>query len=80
MRSLSAVCWIFQNEAYLQGPDGEPIPYDTLETTGQSEDEVGIAYLFDLEGPPSEHTFVYKTPAVIVATAFEYELSDIDLP
>ena len=29
--------WIFQNEAYLEGPDGKPIAYDAFETTRQAQ-------------------------------------------
>ena len=38
--------WIFNNEAYLEGPDGKPIAYDSFETTAQGKNEVGMAYLF----------------------------------
>ncbi|MBN2474793.1 MAG: hypothetical protein JXB62_09305 [Pirellulales bacterium] len=72
--------WIFNNEAYLQGADGKPIPYDSLETTLQTPNEVGVAYLFVLEEPPEKHQFVYKTPGVIVATEFDYEIRDLKLP
>jgi len=72
--------WIFNNEAYLEGPDGKPIPYDSLETTRQTRDEVGVAYLFVLDEPPAKHKFVYKTPGAIVATAFDYQIKDVKLP
>jgi len=72
--------WIFNNEAYLEGPDGKPIPYDSFETTRQTRDEVGVAYLFVLEEPPAKHKFVYKTPGVIVAAGFEYEVKGVKLP
>jgi hypothetical protein len=72
--------WIFNNEAYLEGPDGKPIPYDNLEVTGQTENEVGVGYGFSLDGPLEKHSFVYKTPGVIVATSFDYEIKDVKLP
>lgn len=72
--------WVFNNEAYLEGPDGKPIPYDALETTRQTENEVGIAYGFVLETPPEKHKFVYKTPGVIMAMGFDYEIKDVKLP
>jgi len=72
--------WIFNNEAYLEGPDDKPIPYDSLETTVQKKNEVGVAYLFRLDGPPADHQFVYKTPGVILATGFDYEIKDVKLP
>jgi PAS domain-containing protein len=72
--------WIFNNEAYLEGPDGKRIDHDGFETTRRTETEVGLAYLFDLEGPPTQHKFVYKTPSVILSTEFKYELRGIKLP
>jgi hypothetical protein len=72
--------WILNNEAYLEGPDGKPIPYDNLELTGQGENEIGLAYGFVLDGPPQKHKFVYKTPGVIVVTGFDYEIQDLKLP
>ncbi|MBN2291907.1 MAG: hypothetical protein JXM70_05745 [Pirellulales bacterium] len=72
--------WIFNNEAYLETPDGKRIKDDGIETTHQSKNEVGIKYLFVLEKPPTGMTFVYKTPADILSTGFEYKIKDIPLP
>jgi hypothetical protein len=72
--------WIFQNEAYLEGEDGKPIRYDAFETTKQSKDEVGVAYIFALDDPPEKLKFTYKTPAALFAPTFEYELKNIKLP
>jgi hypothetical protein len=72
--------WIFRNEAFLEDPDGEQIPCDTLETTMQTRDEVGLAYLFVLDEPPAKLKFVYKTPGAILGKTFQYELKDIPLP
>jgi hypothetical protein len=72
--------WILNNEAYLEGPDGKPISQQGMRTFRQTPDEVGIAYLFVLDDPPSNHKFVYKTPGVIVATGFDYEIKGLKLP
>lgn len=72
--------WIFNNETYLEGPDGKPIAYDTYETTRQGKNEVGIAYLFTTDQPLDKLTFVYKTPGTIVNRTFDYELKNIELP
>ena len=72
--------WIYNNEAYLGGPDGKPIPYDSLDATGRGKNQAGIAYGFVLDGPPDKHKFVYKTPGVIVATGFDYEIKNVKLP
>ena len=71
--------WVLHNEALLETPDKEPINFAGLETTRQSENEVGVAYLFDV-GDISEHTFIYKTPAVLMDASVAYELHDVPLP
>jgi hypothetical protein len=72
--------WILQNEAYLEGADGKRIPYGTLETTRQTESEIGLAYLFTLDAPPAGLAFVYKSPGAILASSFEFTIKDIELP
>jgi hypothetical protein len=72
--------WIFRNEAYLEGSDGKPIAYDTMETTRQTKNEVGVSYIFVLDKPPSDMKFIYKTPGAILGTVVEYELRNLKLP
>jgi len=72
--------WIFRNEAYLEGADGKPIAYDTMETTLQTKNEVGVSYIFVLDKPPANMKFVYKTPGAIIGAGVEYELRDLKLP
>lgn len=72
--------WIYQNEAYLEGPAGKQVRPSTVETTRRTESEVGLAYLFEAPGSLEGYTFVYRTPVSIVSTGFDYELGPIDLP
>jgi hypothetical protein len=72
--------WVLQNQAYLVGPDGKPIPYGTMETTRQTDNEIGIAYLFNLDAPPDRLAFVYKSPGAILSTSFDFTLNGIALP
>ncbi len=72
--------WIFDNEAYLEGPDGKRLDYGTFETTRQTKNEVGLAYVFRPQRPMSDYTFVYKTAGVILSTPFTYQLRHIELP
>ncbi len=72
--------WIYDNDAYLEDPDGKPIAYDSQEFTRQAKNEVAVAYIFVLKQPPENHKFIYKTPAVIVATEFDYEIKGVKLP
>ena len=71
--------WVFQNLSYLLDKDGKQIDNAGLETTRQTKNEVGNAYMFDvptLEGL----SWIYETPAAIVDLPVEYEIKDIDLP
>jgi len=72
--------WIEDNEASLEDPDGKPSSWATFETTRQTENEVGIAYLFGLDGPLTGHTFLYKTPGMILSSGFQYEIQGVELP
>jgi hypothetical protein len=71
--------WVSNNFAALEGPDKKTIPYAGLETTRETETEVGMAYYFDVPDLKG-YTFVYKTPTAIVSLPVEYELKDLDLP
>jgi hypothetical protein len=72
--------WIFGNEAFLEDANRKPIAFDSFETTHQDKNEVGVAYLFRIDRPMDELSFVYKTPGTIIAGGFDYELHDIRLP
>jgi hypothetical protein len=72
--------WIFENEAFLEGPDGKPVAYSAYETTMQSQREVGVAYLFNIDAPLNNYTFIYKTPGMILNADLDYELKEIPLP
>ena len=45
--------WILANEAYLEGPDGKPIPFESLESTERSNNEAGFGYRFKLDVRPA---------------------------
>jgi hypothetical protein len=72
--------WVFQNLSYLVGKDGKPIENAGLETTRQTKNEVGNAYMFDVPNGLDGLTWVYETPAAIVDLPIEYEIKNIDLP
>lgn len=72
--------WVFQNLSYLLNKNGERIENAGLETTRQTRNEVGIAYLFDVPNGLEGLTWVYETPAAIVELPVEYELKEIELP
>ena len=73
--------WVFNNEAWLEAADGgEKLPYAGMETTRQSESEVGVAYLFAPPEGLAKYTFVYRTPSSIANITLPFELKDIKLP
>lgn len=72
--------WVFNNEAFIVGADGKRIGHSGFETTKQTEDEIGLAYLFDLPDGPGGLKFVYKTPAMLNFVPLSFELKDLSLP
>jgi hypothetical protein len=72
--------WALQNKSYLVSKEGEPIDNAGFETTRQTRNEVGVAYLFDVPEGIEGLSWVYETPAAIVELPVEYEIKDIELP
>ena len=72
--------WVFNNEAWLEGPEKEKIVAAGMETTRQTENEVGVAYLFSGPATLAGHTFVYRTPAAVLSMPVPFELKDLELP
>jgi hypothetical protein len=72
--------WVFQNLSYLVAKDGSRIENAGFETTRQTPNEVGMAYLFDVADGIEGLSWMYETPAAIVDLPVEYELKDIELP
>jgi hypothetical protein len=72
--------WMFRNELYLVGADKKRIVPGGYEQTRQTDNEVGVAYLFELPKGPAGMTFVYETPTTVFELPVEYELRDLELP
>lgn len=72
--------WVFNNEAWLENAQREKVLPAGLETTRQTENEVGVAYLFSVPAGLAGQTFVYRTPAAVVSQPVVYELKDLELP
>lgn len=72
--------WIYNNEAYFIGPDGQRFEHVGQQAFRQAENEVGVAYLSDRETGLADCKFVYKTPAVLIQMPVAFELKDIPLP
>ncbi len=76
----SHLTWVFDNDAYLLDKAGRKLEYQSLETTLQEENQVGVAYRFQLSDSPQQYTFVYETPVLFVEKTIDFELHDIALP
>ena len=72
--------WILNNEAWLETAEGKKVPYAGLETTRQTDNEVGLAYLFGIDEPLAGYTFVYRTASTIARLPVKFELKDLELP
>lgn len=72
--------WIYNNEAYFIGPDGQRFEHAGMQAFRQAANEVGVAYLSDRQDGLAGCTFVYKTPAVLMEVPVEFELKEIPLP
>lgn len=72
--------WIFQNKTFMLDPEGQVLDHLGLETTMQSDREIGFAYLFELPEPIDRYTWIYESPAAITSVPFDYEIKDIPLP
>ncbi|MEX2138252.1 MAG: hypothetical protein WD894_03270 [Pirellulales bacterium] len=74
------VSWLLNNEAYLVDSKGARMENGGFETTNRTEDEIGVAYFFEVEQGLAGHKFVYQTPSTIYQLPVQYELKDLELP
>lgn len=58
----------------------QPIEHLGYEIYRQTSDEIGIGYLFDLQGHPERFEFRYETPSSIIRSEVRFTLHDILLP
>lgn len=72
--------WVYENKTFLKDKDGNEIDHAGFETTMQTADTIGLAYLFDHEPGIEGLTWVYETPATVHRFQVEYEVKDIALP
>ncbi len=72
--------WAGSNETYLLDAKGERIDHNSDSLYRRTENEVGIAYSYDLENGPDGMTLVYKTPSLIMNVPVSFEIKDIELP
>lgn len=74
------VSWLLNNEAYLLDGQGQRVENGGFETTNRTEDEIGVAYIFEAEKGLAGHKFIYQTPSTIYQLPVRYELKGLELP
>lgn len=72
--------WVYDNAARLITPSGAEIPFHAFDSVRQTENEVGVAYFFGIEGDLQGYKFVYETASSVLTASFDYQFSDIRLP
>ncbi|QDS96984.1 hypothetical protein [Adhaeretor mobilis] len=72
--------WVFQNLTLLEDKQGMTVDHAGFETTMRNDQEMGFAYLFEIEDEIENYTWVYRTPAAIQAKTVEYKLKNLVLP
>lgn len=72
--------WISRNKAYIVDSKGNAVLPAAEESFLRADNQVGRAYLFDLENGPDGCRFVYETPGAVVRKSFQFQFEDIDLP
>ena len=72
--------WLFESPAILIDSDGNAVEYFTFETTLQKSDEVGISYLFGIDGDLADHVFEYRAPSAILTIEQDWAIQKLELP
>ncbi len=72
--------WILSNQAYLLDPNDRRVENVGYQTYAVTQNAVGIAYLFQINGDPNEFTLVYESPGSVTKQTVNYELRNIPLP
>jgi hypothetical protein len=72
--------WSDNNEAYLLDKTGKRVEHVGWSTTRMTENEIGLSYLFDIDGGLDDCTFVYRAPANLIDQSLEFVLEDVPLP
>ncbi|HCK40319.1 MAG: hypothetical protein MKZ95_10125 [Pirellulales bacterium] len=72
--------WVFQNFTYLLDPEGKIVDHAGLETTMQSQREIGLAFFYLPDDKIGSDTWGYRTPTAIVRMPVSFELKEIPLP
>lgn len=72
--------WVNLTDGYLIDQDGNKIENAGWSTTRLTKNDIGLSYLFDIEGELSDYRFVYRAPESVIIQTVDYEFNNIPLP
>ncbi len=72
--------WIFKNEAYVIDGEGKRTEHGGRRLIGQDQNSIHVRFMFALDQPLADYTFVYRTPSLIIRQPMHFNLKNIDLP
>lgn len=72
--------WIYENEAYVEMPDGSRADHLGYEVYRSSKNGIGIGYLFDIGDSAEGTKLKYRSPTSVVPNEVAFVIQDIALP
>jgi len=72
--------WFYKNPAYLETGDGRRTSPGSTELARQADNELLLKLMFVEPADLSSQTFVYQTPADLVALPVKFEFAELPLP
>ncbi len=72
--------WILQGNAFLVDSDGNRVEHAGWSTHRWDAKEIGVSFLFDIEGELSDYRLVVQAPESVIEQTLDYTLRNIPLP
>lgn len=72
--------WVLQGNAFLVDSDGNRVEHAGWSTYRWDAKEIGVSFLFDIEGELSDYRLVVQAPESVIEQTLDYTLRNIPLP
>jgi len=72
--------WILSNRAYLLDRQQRVVQNVGFQSYAVTNESVGVAFLFQINGDQLDYTLVYESPGLITRQTIPFAIHDIDLP
>lgn len=72
--------WILQGNAFLVDSEGNRVEHAGWSTHRWDAKEIGVSFLFDIEGELSDYRLVVQAPESVIEQTLDYTLRNIPLP